>query len=66
HREHGAWFQRHEEPRAGGQPGDDWERGTYIYFDNHIHDDGQGSGWCYRLKQDFLFQYKALEDELQP
>jgi hypothetical protein len=25
---------------------------------------GTPSGWCYRLKQDFLFKYDALEDEL--
>lgn len=55
----GAWFQRHEEPKAGGQPGDDWEQGTYVYFDALLHDHGgaggapgQPSGWCYRLKQD--------------
>jgi CCR4-NOT transcription complex subunit 3 len=30
-----------------------------------VHDDAQ-AGWCYRLKQDFTFQYDALEDELQP
>ena len=23
-----------------------------------------GSGWCYRLKADFLFKYDQLEDEL--
>jgi hypothetical protein len=57
-------MQRHEEPKAGGQPGDDWEQGTYVYFDHLIHDDSGGSGWCYRLKQDFLFQYDALEAEL--
>jgi len=28
-----------------------------------MHDDMQ-SGWCYRLKQDFTFEYDALEDEL--
>ncbi|GAB4817698.1 hypothetical protein N2152v2_004744 [Parachlorella kessleri] len=42
HKQHGAWFQRHEEPKAGGQPGDDWEQGTYVYFDNLLHDDGTG------------------------
>ena len=41
-------------------------QGTYVYFDyNVVHDDAQ-AGWCYRLKQDFTFQYDALEDELQP
>ena len=61
HTQHGAWFQRHEEPTAAT---DEYERGTYVYFDyNVLHDDAQ-AGWCYRLKQDFTFRYDALEDEL--
>lgn len=61
HKVHGAWFQRHEEPTAIT---DEFEQGTYVYFDyNIMHDDLQ-SGWCYRLKQDFTFEYDALEDEL--
>jgi CCR4-NOT transcription complex subunit 3 len=61
HKVHGAWFQRHEEPTTIT---DDFEQGTYVYFDyNIMHDDLQ-SGWCYRLKQDFTFEYDALEDEL--
>ncbi|KAI7844515.1 hypothetical protein COHA_001873 [Chlorella ohadii] len=63
HKQHSAWFQRHEEPKAGGQPGDDWEQGTYVYFDSTLADEA-GSGWCYRLKQNFLFKYDALEDEV--
>eukprot|EP00887_Chlorella_sp_A99_P005658 scaffold1.g5658.t1 len=75
HKQLGAWFQRHEEPKAGGQPGDDWEQGTYVYFDALLHEAEGGvpappgapppppSGWCYRLKQDFLFKYDSLEDE---
>lgn len=39
--------QRHEEPKAGGQPGDDWEQGTYVYFDSTLHDDAGGwAGKC--------------------
>ena len=64
HKEHSTWFQRHEEPKAGGQPGDDWEQGNYVYFDSQLQRVDGGSGWCYRLKQDFVFQYEALEDEL--
>jgi len=67
HKVHKAWFQRHEEPKAGGKSGDDWEQGTYVYFDRDLHDGEAGeasTGWCYRLKSDFMFQYKALEDEL--
>ena len=55
-------LQRHEEPK---QANDEFEQGTYVYFDyNILHDDLQ-SGWCYRLKQDYTFKYDALEDELQ-
>ena len=54
--------QRHEEPKRAT---DEFEQGTYVYFDyNVVHDDAQ-AGWCYRLKQDFTFRYDALEDELQ-
>ena len=63
HKQHGAWFQRHEEPTAATGT---YERGTYVYFDySVVHDDAR-AGWCYRLKQDFTFQYDALEDELVP
>lgn len=67
HKQHQAWFQRREEPKAGGQPGDDWEEGRYIYFDHLLRESEAGgppAGWCYRLKSDFLFKYNALEDEL--
>jgi hypothetical protein len=36
--------QRHEEPKAGGQPGDDWEQGTYVYFDSTLQDQAGGVG----------------------
>lgn len=53
-------MQRHEEPKEAT---DEYEKGTYVYFDyNIMHDDSQ-SGWCYRLKQHFTFRYDALEDE---
>ncbi|KAL6781083.1 CCR4A [Auxenochlorella protothecoides x Auxenochlorella symbiontica] len=60
----GVWFQRYAEPTAGGQPGDDWEKGSYIYFDYLLHGNGHDIGWCYRLKEDFLFQYAALADAI--
>ncbi|KAI3433476.1 hypothetical protein D9Q98_003288 [Chlorella vulgaris] len=63
HKQHSAWFQRHEEPKAGGQPGDDWEQGTYVYFDSTLRDE-PGTGWCYRLKTSFMFEYGQLEDEV--
>ncbi|KAF0923741.1 hypothetical protein E2562_006709 [Oryza meyeriana var. granulata] len=41
---------------------DEYERGSYVYFDFHVTDDG--SGWCQRIKNDFTFEYNFLEDEL--
>ena len=54
--------QRHEEPKFANE---EYEQGTYVYFDYNIMHDDMQSGWCYRLKQDFTFKYDALEDELQ-
>eukprot|EP00891_Asterochloris_glomerata_P001847 jgi/Astpho2/1847/gw1.00038.301.1_t len=54
HKQHGAWFQRHEEPKLANE---EYEQGTYVYFDFHIRHDDQQDGWCYRLKQDFTFRY---------
>ena len=68
HKQHQAWFQRHDEPKSGGQPGDDWEQGSYVYFDNLLRESAEAggalAGWVYRLKNEFLFKYDALEDEL--
>jgi CCR4-NOT transcription complex subunit 3 len=59
HKTHGAWFQRHEEPKEATA---EYERGTYVYFDySVVHDDAR-AGWCYRLKQDFTFHYDCLDD----
>ena len=55
-------LQRHEEPRKST---DEYEQGTYVYFDHHIQNDEKQSGWCYRLKQDFVFKYDALEGDLE-
>ena len=57
-----AFLQRHEEPKFANE---EYEQGTYVYFDYNIMHDDMQSGWCYRLKQDFTFKYDALEDELQ-
>lgn len=54
-------MQRHEEPV---QANEEYEMGTYVYFDYNIVPNDAGGGWCYRLKQDFTFRYDALEDEL--
>lgn len=61
HRKYNTWFQRHEEPKVTT---DEYEQGTYVYFDFHIlHDDYQ-QGWCQRIKTEFTFEYSFLEDEL--
>ena len=55
HKRFQTWFQRHDRPK---QANDEQEQGTYIYFDYE-------SGWCQRIKSDFVFRYAYLEDELQ-
>eukprot|EP00249_Psilotum_nudum_P021865 c28285_g1_i2 orf=637-3519(-) len=61
HKKYNTWFQRHEEPKVTT---DEYEQGTYVYFDFHIvHDDFQ-QGWCQRIKTEFTFEYSYLEDEL--
>merc|ERR1711879_71543 len=49
-----TWFQRHEDPTRTTE---DFEQGMYVYFDYE-------TGWCKRVKTDFTFEYKHLEDEL--
>ena len=49
-----TWFQRHDDPKLTS---DEYEQGTYVYFDYE-------SGWCQRIKADFTFEYRHLEDEL--
>ncbi|GAQ88596.1 transcription regulator NOT2/NOT3/NOT5 family protein [Klebsormidium nitens] len=67
HKKHCTWFQRHCEPEFVT---DDGETGAYRYFDFNLHaqDPGVASGppegWCQRIKERFLFEYKHLEDEL--
>lgn len=61
HRKYNTWFQRHEEPKVTT---DEFEKGTYVYFDFHITDDNQQQGWCQRIKTDFTFEYNYLEDDL--
>uniref|UniRef100_A0A1D1XR52 CCR4-NOT transcription complex subunit 3 n=1 Tax=Anthurium amnicola TaxID=1678845 RepID=A0A1D1XR52_9ARAE len=59
HRKYNTWFQRHEEPKVTN---DDFEQGTYVYFDFNITEDNHG--WCQRIKTEFTFEYTYLEDEL--
>lgn len=54
HKQHLTWFQRHEEPAVTN---DAYEQGIYVYFD-------YGSGWCSRIKQNFVFEYVQLENDL--
>ncbi|XP_071735529.1 general negative regulator of transcription subunit 3 isoform X2 [Rutidosis leptorrhynchoides] len=61
HKKYNTWFQRHEEPKFAS---DDYEQGTYVYFDFHIGNDEMQNGWCQRIKTDFKFEYNFLEDEL--
>ncbi|CAN6439869.1 unnamed protein product [Victoria cruziana] len=65
HKKYNTWFQRHEEPKVTT---DDYEQGTYVYFDFHIANDDYGNqqqqGWCQRIKTEFTFEYSYLEDEL--
>jgi CCR4-NOT transcription complex subunit 3 len=61
HKKYNTWFQRHEEPKVAT---DDYEQGTYVYFDFHIGNDELQHGWCQRIKTEFRFEYNFLEDEL--
>lgn len=62
HKKYLTWFQRHDEPKVST---DDYETGTFIYFDYaNVVVRGQGSGWCQRIKSEFIFEYQFLEDEL--
>nr|XP_043614135.1 CCR4-NOT transcription complex subunit 3-like [Erigeron canadensis] len=63
HKKYNTWFQRHEEPKIAT---DDYEQGTYVYFDFHLDDENEEiqNGWCQRIKTEFDFEYQYLEDEL--
>ncbi|TYG37330.1 hypothetical protein ES288_D13G133300v1 [Gossypium darwinii] len=61
HRKYNTWFQRHEEPKIAT---DEFEQGTYVYFDFHVANDDHQHGWCQRIKTEFIFEYNYLEDEL--
>ncbi|KAJ2320532.1 general negative regulator of transcription subunit 5 [Coemansia sp. Cherry 401B] len=52
HKKYLTWFQRYEEPN---DITDDYEQGTYIYFDYE-------GAWCQRKKADFRFEYQFLDD----
>ncbi|CUG93577.1 Hypothetical protein, putative [Bodo saltans] len=54
HKKFKTWFQRHDKPKEST---DEFESGAYLYFDYE-------NGWCQRIKNDFVFKYTYLEDEL--
>lgn len=62
HKKYLTWFQRHADPKVST---DEYETGTFIYFDyaNEVVRE-HGSGWCQRIKSEFAFEYRFLEDEL--
>ena len=62
HKKYLTWFQRHE-PKASTPK---YETGTFIYFDYaNVVVRGQGTGWCQRIKSEFVFEYRFLEDDLR-
>jgi len=69
HTDYKSWFQRSGEPKATTK---DYEEGCYVYFDKalaggSLPGDGDSfmNGWCYRKKDNFMFRYDQLEDELR-
>jgi CCR4-NOT transcription complex subunit 3 len=56
-----TWFQRYEEPKVATEQ---FEQGTYRYFNFDFEGGGGGEGWKQQLKPDFRFEYAFLEDEL--
>ena len=65
HKKYGTWFLRHAEPKMIT---DDFEQGSYIFFDHRFfHDDyNNSSSWRQKVKNDFCFEYIYLENELAP
>ncbi len=51
-----TWFQRHEEAGKKGEAKENGDGGSYLYFDYE-------SGWCQRIKMDFVFEPQFLENE---
>lgn len=51
HKKYNTWFQRHEEPKITT---DEFETGTYVYFDFHVVRDDYQQGW-YVMHMPFQF-----------
>eukprot|EP00894_Picocystis_sp_ML_P005260 jgi/Pico_ML_1/55777/g1419.t1 len=67
HTKFGAWFMRSAPPVAVTEK---LEAGPYIYFDpTFTRDTKDGApsldGWCQRSKNEMVFEYSYLEDELR-
>jgi CCR4-NOT transcription complex subunit 3 len=54
HKKYLTWLQRHNEPKIVT---DEYEQGTFVYFDYE-------TGWCQRIKSDFVFEYSFLENDV--
>lgn len=62
HKKYLTWFQRHGDPKSSSET---QETGTFVYFDYASNSfRGQATGWCQRIKSEFVFEYRFLEDEL--
>lgn len=55
HTKYLTWFLRHQEPTIAKE---DYEVGSYVYFDFE-------TSWGQRIKENFTFEYKYLEDEMK-
>jgi len=61
-KQHNAWFQRLKEPTYVTQSA---EEGSYIWFDYIMfHEDGS-RGWRPRVKENFVFEYSDLENDVK-
>lgn len=58
HKKYNTWFQRHEEPKVTN---DEYERGSYVYFDFHVTD--EGSGWYVNLLNSCIYIILLLTTE---
>ena len=57
HTKFSTWFQRHDEPQVTT---DEYEQGTYAYFDVGGADGHEG--WVQRVKPGFVFEYEFMEN----
>ncbi len=61
-KQHNAWFQRLKEPTYVTN---EHEQGSYIWFDHAMfHEDGS-RGWRPRVRDNFVFEYADLENDVK-